>query len=246
MLISLGLGQATVSRESLISEFTARLIRSAERTGAPYPYLVLPAYHAQVAQNTTDNLNQVGAQYGYTFTLAEIEAAMTAAGYISSEDYLIGRAREYIAEAVDYALTTEGLTFDQTVDLAQRILLEVDPATAQRTTRDKMTLYVIERGYKQDGAYRPYTPPPLPAAPAELVVPYEPEETDLVIVDRPPEPEDLYEIPPVPYIEPSYAQEPPPEAETTEITIDAKTALWIGGGVALLLALAALGKGGSP
>jgi len=82
-----------------------------------------------------------------------------------------------------------------------------------------------------------------------LVVPYEPEETDLVIVDRPPEPEDLYEIqiPPVPYIRPAYAEQPPPpEPETTEITIDAKTALWIGGGVALLLALAALGKAGSP
>jgi len=64
------LGQATVSRESLISDSMAFLVRSGERVygGAPPPYLVLPEYHAQVVEGRVRSLNEAGARYGYTFT----------------------------------------------------------------------------------------------------------------------------------------------------------------------------------
>jgi len=89
--------------------------------------------------------------------------------------------------------------------------------------------FVIEEGVTYQPVEYDLPAEPVPTFPARP----EPVFTQVHVDLPPPEPQPAIE-----------AAQPAMEAEAAGIAIDTKTLLWIGGGVALLWALAALGKTG--
>lgn len=176
MIVSLG--QTTISRQSLITGFVAKAIQSAQTAGAEPPYTVKPEYYSALVTEGTAFLNSVGVKYGYTYTEAEIDAALRAAGYIPSADYQVGSRADNVHLAINYALSNVRVVvtptgdpwrvnqalFARMIDLAMDKLRELDPSFAVTVSRAQMGAYIVQRGYIASA------PPPIVQPTATVIV----------------------------------------------------------------------------
>lgn len=227
-------GEAEVTRQSLIDSSVSRALRSAERQGATYPYRVKPEHFALNVQGTTEFLNSVSVyrKYGYSYTEAEIAAALVAAGYAPSADYEVGLWTDYLHESINYALSTvrvvvtptgdpwrvSATMFERMVDLVFQKLRELDPDYAASLTRTRIAGYIIQRGYMPSAGPPVYTQPALPiTTPAVLVSPVVPPVPTVIVSPVPYTPPIRTVVIEPPY--PDWTPPPLPEYSPTEIVV---------------------------